>query len=132
MNLIAKTLTVSLSLALALNCVSAEKKAAKKQAAKGSADVEIFSGRDNKAEILKGILPANVKNIACIAAGSYPGAAGYQKGIELLKQAGYNVKVMPHAFVREKGKNHAPVSGKVADFYAAWNDPEVDMIFCIL
>jgi muramoyltetrapeptide carboxypeptidase len=38
---------------------------------------------------------------------------------------------MPHAFVREEGKNHAPVAEKVADFYAAWNDPEVDMIFCV-
>ena len=64
MNLIAKTLTVSLSLALALNCASAEKKSAPKQAAKGSADVEIFAGRNNRADLLKGIMPANVKNIA--------------------------------------------------------------------
>jgi muramoyltetrapeptide carboxypeptidase len=132
MKLIAKTLTVSLTLALALNCASAEKKVAEKQASKGNADVEIFSGRDNKANLLKGILPADVKNIACIAAGSYPGSAGYKKGIELLKQAGYNVKVMPHAFEKPaKGKGSAKLEHRVKDFVDAWNDKEIDMILCI-
>ena len=77
-------------------------------------------------------MPPGVKTVACIAPGSYPGTKLHRQGIEILRRAGYKIKVMPHAFVREKGKNHAPVSGKVADFYAAWNDPEVDMIFCIL
>lgn len=132
MNLIAKNLTVSLTLALALNCFAAEKKAPVKPAPKSSSDVEIFSGRNNRADLLKGILPADVKNIACIAAGSHPGAAGYHKGIELLKQAGYNVKVMPHAFEKPaKGQKSAKLEHRVKDFVDAWCDKEIDMILCI-
>ena len=95
------------------------------------ADPEIFDKVNTDIKPYIGIMPPGVKTIACIAPGSYPGSKLHRQGIEILRKAGYKVKVMPHAFVREKGKNHAPVSGKVADFYAAWNDPEVDMIFCI-
>lgn len=94
-------------------------------------DPEIFGKLNRKVARYVGIMPKNVRTIAFISPGSYPGAPHHRKGIELLQQAGYKVKVMPHAFVREKNKNSAPVAGKVADFYAAWNDPEVDMIFCI-
>ena len=133
MKQLTKTLTLSLVMVLALNCAGAEKKsAAQKAPAASSSDVEIFSGRDNKANILKGILPANVKNIACIASGSYPGAAGYHKGIELLKQAGYNVKVMPHAFEKPaKGQGSAKLEHRVQDFMDAWLDKDIDMILCI-
>ncbi len=129
MNFLSKTLVTSLSMALFLSCTAAEKKSS---AAKSSSDVEIFSGRDNKAQLLQGILPANVKNIACIAAGSYPGSAGYRRGIELLKQAGYNVKVMPHAFEQPvRGKGSARLEHRVKDFVDAWNDKDIDMILCI-
>lgn len=94
-------------------------------------DPEIFEKSNARSQQFIGIMPPGVKTIACISPGSYPGAPGHKKGLELLRQAGYKLKVMPHAFVREKNKNHAPVAGKVADFYAAWNDPEVDMILCI-
>ena len=128
MNLTTKIFGISLIAALAVNCTAAEKKAP----AVNNSDVEIFSGRDNKANILKGILPANVKNIACIAAGSYPGSAGYRKGIELLRQAGYNVKVMPHAFEKPaKGQRSAKLEHRVQDFMDAWLDKDNDMILCI-
>ena len=128
MNLTTKIFGISLIAALAVNCTAAEKKAP----AVNNSDVEIFSGRDNKANILKGILPANVKNIACIAAGSYPGSAGYRKGIELLRQAGYNVKVMPHAFEKPaKGQRSAKLEHRVQDFMNAWLDKDIDMILCI-
>lgn len=96
-----------------------------------AADPELFNRKNNKVKQYIGIMPPNVKTIAFIATGSYPGAPQHKKGIELLRQAGYKIKVMPHAFARQKGKNHAPLQGKLADFYAAWNDPEVDMIFSI-
>lgn len=128
MNLTIKIFSTALIAALAVTCSAAEKKAS----AANNSDVEIFSGRDNKANILKGILPPNVKNIACIAAGSYPGSAGYRKGIELLKQAGYNVKVMPHAFEKPvKGKVSAKLEHRVKDFMDAWLDKNIDMILCI-
>ena len=94
-------------------------------------DPEVFGKVNKKVARYVGIMPERVKTIAFISPGSYPGAPHHRQGIELLRQAGYKVKIMPHAFVREKNRTSAPVAGKVADFYAAWNDPEVDMIFCI-
>lgn len=132
MKTLGKILTMSLTLLLALNCFAAEKKVGKKPVKKGSSDVEIFTERNNRSELLKGILPENVKTIACIAAGSYPGSAGYKKGIELLRQAGYKVKVMPHAFEKPAaGKGSAKLENRVKDFVDAWCDKEVDMILCI-
>lgn len=78
-----------------------------------------------------GILPPDVKTVAFIAPGSYPGAKAHKRGIELLKNAGYKVKVMPNAFVRQEKVAQAPLEGRLSDFYAAWNDPEVDMILCV-
>ena len=78
-------------------------------------DPEIFDKVNENIKPYIGIMPPEVKTIACIAPGSYPGSKLHLQGIEILRKAGYKVKVMPHAFVREKGKNHAPVAGKVAD-----------------
>ena len=94
-------------------------------------DPELFAHNHTEVSRYIGIMPPGVRTIACISPGSYPGRALHRKGIELLRQAGYKVKVMPHAFVRQKQIERAPVDGKLKDFYSAWNDPEVDMIFCI-
>ena len=96
-----------------------------------NSDPELFARNHDDASRYIGIMPPDVRTIACISPGSYPGKPLHRKGIELLRQAGYNVKVMPHAFVRQKQIDRAPVAGKLEDFYRAWNDPEVDMIFCI-
>ena len=94
-------------------------------------DAELFDSNSNDLKRITGVMPPNVKTIACIAPGSYPGTKHHRMGVELLRQAGYKVKVMPHTFVRQKDKAQAPLEGRLADFYAAWNDPEVDMIFCV-
>ena len=78
-----------------------------------------------------GILPPGVKTVAFISPGSYPGSKAHKRGIELIKNAGYKVKVMPNAFVRQEKVAQAPLAGRLSDFYAAWNDPEVDMILCV-
>ena len=93
-------------------------------------DPELFETGSVKSSRYAGVMPAGVRTIAFISPGSTPGAL-HRKGIELLRQAGYNVKVMPHAFARQKDVNQPPLSGKLADFYAAWNDPAVDMILCV-
>lgn len=95
------------------------------------ADPELCGTKNNKHDRYIGIMPPDVKTIACISPGYYPGSHLHHLGIELLRKAGYNIKIMPNAFVCEKGKKQAPVQGRVADFYAAWNDPEVNMILCI-
>ena len=96
-----------------------------------NSDPELFVRNHTEASRYIGIMPPEVRTIACISPGSYPGRPLHRKGIELLRQAGYKVKVMPHAFVRQDRADRAPVAGKLEDFYRAWNDPEVDMIFCI-
>ena len=84
----------------------------------------------------RGVFP--VRTIAVITPASYPGSKANRTGVELLKKAAYNVKVLPHAFEKpapEKmaaSKNYAslPVELRLEDFYKAWNDPEVEMIIC--
>ena len=88
-----------------------------------------------------GVFPPNVKTIAFISPASYPGSASHKRGIELVEKAGYKVKVFPHAFTKPDkrrqtkagatGYGSAPLADRLADFYAAWNDPEVDMIICV-
>ena len=100
-------------------------------AKKAVRDAEIFEPADDNIRRCVNIMPPKVKTIACIAPGSFPNSRFHRKGVELLRQAGYKVKVMPHAFVRQKKVSQAPLEGRLSDFYQAWNDPEVDMIFCI-
>ena len=79
-----------------------------------------------------GVFPPRVRTIAFISPGYYPGEVAHRRGIELVEKAGYKVKVMPNAFKKpEEGQRSAPLADRLADFYAAWNDPEVDMIICV-
>ena len=95
-------------------------------------DAELFGERGENEHRLAGIFPPGVKTIACISPAAYPGSPLHRRGVELLKKSGYRIKVMPHAFdPPEPGKPFAPLAGRLADFYAAWNDPEVDLILCI-
>ena len=97
-------------------------------ARKAVRDAEIFEPADDNIRRCVNIMPPKVKTIACIAPGSFPNSRFHRKGVELLRQAGYKVKVMPHAFVRQKKVSQAPLEGRLSDFYQAWNDPEVDLI----
>lgn len=99
-----------------------------------------------------GYFPEEVKTIGIVSPGSCPTEAGVNRGAAFLKAAGYNVKIMPNAtmqadqehrvpapdddFVNQhRGylpyfKNSLPAEYRLADFYQAWEDPEVDMILC--
>lgn len=95
-------------------------------------DAELHPEKSKQEDRFAGVFPPGVKTIACITPASYPGSPSHRRGLVLLKKAGYKVKVMPHAFTKPaKGEKASPVEGRLADFYAAWNDPEVDMILCI-
>lgn len=109
-------------------------------APKRSTDAEISEETSRDELRYAGVFPDNVKTIAFISPASYPGSKAHRRGIELVKKAGYKVKVFPHAFTKpEKGQRtkgstrypSAPLDVRLADFYAAWNDPEVDMIICV-
>ena len=100
--------------------------------ARNATDAEISEERSKNELRYVGVFPPEVKTIAFISPASYPGNASHKRGIDLVEKAGYKVKVMPHAFTKpEKGRRSAPLADRLADFYAAWNDPEVDMIICV-
>ena len=106
--------------------------AAMAAAPKSGGDAEISRETSRNELRYAGVFPDNVKTIAFISPASYPGSRSHRRGIELVEKAGYKVKVFPHAFTKpEKGKKSAPLADRLADFYAAWNDPEVDMIICV-
>lgn len=99
-------------------------------AAEGNAELSAEMSEDEFR--YAGVFPDGVETVACISPASYPRTSRYRRGVELLEKAGLKVKVMPHAFTMpERGKGPAPLAYRLADFYAAWNDPEVDMIVCI-
>lgn len=77
----------------------------------------------------KGVFPAHIKCIAVLTPASIPNEAKIRLGVKMLERAGIKVKVMPHTYDKApKGKKGIPVARRLADFKAAWNDPEVDMI----
>ena len=97
-----------------------------------SGDVELSAEIPADELRYAGVFPSHVRCIAFISPGYYPGEASHRRGIELVEKAGYKVKVMPNAFKKpEEGKRSAPLADRLADFYAAWNDSEVDMIICV-
>ena len=124
-------LILSLALVSALAAVAAPKSG-------GDAEISKETSRDEKRYV--GVLPDNVKTVAFISPASYPGSKAHRRGIELLEKSGYKVKVFPHAFTKpekvqqtKSGRRYgsAPLADRLADFYAAWNDLEVDMIICV-
>lgn len=95
-------------------------------------DAELHKEIQANEQRYKGVFPPGVKTIAMISPASYPGSKFHKRGIELIRAAGYNVKLGKHAFDKPaKGEGAAPLEVRLEDFYNAWNDDEVDMILCI-
>lgn len=95
-------------------------------------DAELSAEKPGDEFRYAGVFPDGVETVACISPASYPGNPKHRRGVELLEKAGLKVKVLPHAFTMpEQGEKSAPLACRLEDFYAAWNDPEVDMILCI-
>lgn len=114
----------------------------KDHAAAAGTDAEVFDDggliRD-----YTGVYPPCVKTIAVITPASVPDPVTTGAGIELLRRAGYRVKVYPHVFDGAEEAAAARAAGKgqksyisiapelrIADFEAAWMDMENDMIIC--
>lgn len=70
-----------------------------------------------------GIFPENIRCIAVLSPASTPNEKLIRTGIAMLEKAGIKVKLMPNSF-----RKSAPVELRLADWNAAVNDPEVDMI----
>lgn len=97
-------------------------------------DPEVFAAKGAQRDYT-GVFPENVKTIGIITPGSYPSAKNIRKSVKLLKKAGYKVKIYPNALRPRKKSdvgNYAsmPAKYRIADFEAAWNDKEIDMIIC--
>ena len=91
-----------------------------------------FQKTSNDVQYFIGAFPPEVKTIAMISPASYPDNEFHRRGIDLVKAAGYKVKLGKHAFdLPEEGKLNAPLAVRLEDFYNAWNDDEVDMIVCV-
>ncbi len=103
-------------------------------AAPKDSDPEVLSTKGGKRNYT-GVYPSHVKTIAVVTPGSYPNPKNANRAINLLRKAGYKVKVYPNVFNRPAGveKNRylsCPVELRVKDFEAAWSDMENDMIIC--
>ena len=138
-NLIARFGRICISAAGLMLAFASLSAAEEKPAPQQAKDVEVFSEKLKDDKRFVGVFPPHVKTIVCISPASCPAQAS-RRGLELLRKAGYKVKVMPHAFEyvepdkdAEAAKRHlaAPLEARLEDFYAAWNDPEADMILCI-
>ncbi|MBR2872058.1 MAG: LD-carboxypeptidase [Lentisphaeria bacterium] len=98
-------------------------------AAAAPGDPESFASKGVKLDRFKGVFPPHIKCVAILTPASVPNESKMRLGIQMLERAGLKVKVMPHTFDKvSKGRKKLPASGRIADFKAAWNDPEVDMI----
>ena len=73
---------------------------------------------------VKGIFPENVKTVGIVMPSQVLERKKLEKGIQLLEEAGYRVKV--GEFVRVK--KQAPAEDRVRDFERMWLDPEVDIM----
>lgn len=73
---------------------------------------------------LKGIFPDDVKCVAVVSPASNLDLARLERGVKLLENAGYKVKVTPTS--RQKG--HPSAADRAKDLMDVWTDPEVDVI----
>lgn len=73
----------------------------------------------------------SMKTIAVCAPGLPGKSSEVDLGIKLLKEAGYQVKVMPNARKNENTGKSVNSRLRTADFVQAYLNPEVDAIFCV-
>ena len=93
------------------------------------ADPESFNAGKIDIDRFKGLFPSHIKCVAVLTPASVPGEEKMRLAVKMLERAGIKVKVMPHTYDKvPKGRKKIPAAKRIADFKAAWNDPEVDMI----
>ncbi|MDD3886830.1 MAG: LD-carboxypeptidase, partial [Victivallaceae bacterium] len=84
------------------------------------------------ANLLTGVFPPEIRTVAIVSPAAPPDSAKLDQGIDMAKQAGLKVKVMPHARKwQDSGySKEVPAAERAADLEQAWLDPEVDLIWC--
>ena len=96
---------------------------------------KLSAGSETAPKCFEGLFPPEIKTVAIVAP-SMPGDAPEKIDLclNLLREAGLNVKVMPHAREGEPGRTRddiIDVRKRAADLEQAWLDPEVDLILCL-
>lgn len=96
---------------------------------------KLSAGSETAPKCFERLFPPEIKTIAIVAP-SMPGDAPEKIDLclSLLREAGLNVKVMPHAREGEPGRTRddiIDVRKRAADLEQAWLDPEVDLILCL-
>ena len=96
---------------------------------------KLCAGTETEPKCFAGLFPPEIKTVA-VTAPSMPGDAPEKvdECLKLLRQAGLNVKVMPHARMNEPAVSRTDIVDvklRAADFEQAWLDPDVDIILCL-
>ena len=96
---------------------------------------KLSAGSETAPKCFEGLFPPEIKTVAIVAP-SMPGDAPEKIDLclNLLREAGLNVKIMPHAREGEPGRTRddiIDVRKRAADLEQAWLDPEVDLILCL-
>ncbi len=96
---------------------------------------KLSAGSATEKKCFVGLFPPGIKTVA-VTTPSMPGDSPekVEECLDLLRQAGLNVKVMPHARDNEPGLTRADIVDvklRAADFEQAWLDPEVDVVLCL-
>lgn len=73
---------------------------------------------------VKGLFPEDVKTVGILAPASVPERRMLDRGVQMLEEAGYKVKLGDFVRVKER----AAAEDRVKDFEKMWLDPEVDII----
>ena len=74
---------------------------------------------------MDGLFPPDVKTVGIVSLSSILERDVFDRGVRLLEEAGYRVKVMPNAY----GPEVAPPETRARLFEQAWLDPEIDLLF---
>ena len=96
---------------------------------------KLCAGTETEPRCFIGLFPPDIKTVA-IPAPSMPGDSPEKVDscLKLLREAGLNVKVTPHARMNEPGSSRdtiVDVRVRAADLEQAWLDPETDIILCL-
>ena len=84
----------------------------------------------NNTPVWKGLF-GDLKTIAVCSPGLPGKSQAVDKALKNLRDAGYNVKVMPNARKNENSGKLVSAELRAADFMQAYLDKEVDAVWCI-
>ena len=80
---------------------------------------------------MENIFMQTFKNAALIAPAGKAAPEDVASGVDLLRRAGLQVKVMPHVFSDTHNYLAAGLKERLQDLHACWRNKSIDLIFCV-